>query len=246
LIRRIGTDLLQRVFAVVTMVGLLSWGIYGVLWTFPNDQGSILNGVLNGESSSTYCCGNGTIIRPDTEAQFIMIFRSNPTNPGSCGSCLLSNGEGWVTGPFTLMSASLPIFSFEKHYAVFTFAFTPPPSIGEVAQRFVPPWFSGPQGNVSESLHVSKYAGLENISPLFETSVLEISALGNYTLHYFNPGLGNATGKVIMGASSVVYSRPYLYPGIATIMVAGVFFFLTGFVSWRKPRPSAPRSPPPT
>jgi hypothetical protein len=245
LTRRIGTDQLQRVFAAVTIVGLLSWGIYGVLWTFPNDQGSILNSVVNGESPSTYCCGNGTIIRPSTEAQFIMIFQNNPTNPGSCGACLLSNGEGWVTGPFTLMSASLPIASFEKHYAVFTYAFTPPPSIGEIATRFVPPWFSGPQGNMSESIHDSKYAGLENLSPLFETSILEISAPGNYTLHYFNPESGNANGKVIMGASSVVYSRPYLYPGIATIIVAGVFLYLTGFVSW-KPRPSTPKSPPPT
>jgi hypothetical protein len=209
---------------------MLAWGIYAALWTFPNDQGSILNGVLDGEHSSTYCCGNGTIIRPESEAQFIMIFQTNPTNPGSCGSCLLPNGQGWVTGPFALTAPKLAFSSFQKYYAVFTFAFTAFTPLQQIAQRFAPPWFSGPQGNMSESISTSIYAGLRNlVTPFFETAILEISIPGNYTLHYFNAGSVNATGRVAMGPSSVVYSRPYFYPGLATIATAGIFSIINRF-----------------
>jgi hypothetical protein len=227
------------VFAAVTIVALLSWGIYGILWTFPNDQGSIINAVETRENPITYCCGNGTIIPHDTEAQFIMIFQTGPLPLGTCGSCLLPNGEGWVTGPFPLTASGLAFASFEKFYAVFTYTFT------AQAGPSSPLWYTGPQGNLSESLYTSHYAGLGGTSS-FETAILEISIPGNYTLHYYNVGPMTAIGMVIMGPSSVVYSRPYLYPSLATIAIAGVFSIITRFALWRKLSPSHSESPPPT
>jgi hypothetical protein len=205
---------------------MLTWGVYAVFWTYPNDQGSILNAVLNGESSVTYYRGNGngSIIRPHTEDQFIMVFKTNPGNGG--GGSISPDGKDFIVGPFMWTAPGPMTSTWEVPYAVFTFSF----SAQQPGSQFplFPLWFSGPQGNMSQSIHTSRYGGLPtNIGETFDTAILELSAPGNYTLHYFNNGSMNATGKVAMGPSTVAYSRPYLYPGATTIAFAGILSGVT-------------------
>ena len=243
LTRRIEISLLRIVFAAVAIVIMLTWGAYALLWTFPNDQGSTINAVLGGESESTYCCGNGTVIRPGSEAQFIIDFGTN-LKAGNCGSCLLPDRPGFVSGPFTWAAPGWAISSIQKYYAVFTYQF----SYTVKAQLPAAPreWFSGPQGNLSQSMYTDTYSGLENLLGHFDTSILEATAPGNYTLHYFNTGSANFTGKVVIGPSSVAFSRPYFYAGITTIVIAGIFSVITGFASWKNLRSSPTRAIPPT
>jgi hypothetical protein len=222
---------LRLVLAAVTIIMTLSWGVYAVLWTFPNDTGGTINAVLGGELESTYCCGNGTVIPAGSEAQFIIDFGAS-LKAGNCGSCPLPNGLGFVTGPFGWTAPGWGVSSIQKYYAVFTYQFSY--TVKEQLPAVIREWFSGPQGNLSESMHTDTYGGLNNLLGYFETSIFEATAPGNYTLHYFDTGSANFIGKVVMGASSVVFSRPYLYAGIATIVIATAFSGVTGFASRRK------------
>jgi hypothetical protein len=226
---------------------MLAWGVYSILWTFPNDQGSTVNAVLGGQYSSgystVYCCGNGTVIPPGSQAQFIIDFGTS-LKAGSCGACPLPNGLGFVSGPFPWTASGLwAISPIEKFYAVFTcqFAYTTKSSVPAPQV-----WFSGPEGNLSESMHTDTYAGLETLLGHFDTSILEASAPGNYTLHFFNTGSADFIGKVVIGPSTVAFTRPYLYAGIVTIAIAGMFSIVIGFVLWNRRQSSMLRALSPT
>jgi len=198
----------------------------------PYDQGGQTSAALNGEYEIAGYLGpngNGTMIRPGIEAQFIMDYQSS-TPPGSIGGTSLPpSGVGLVLGPFPWTTPQSTLSAFEVRYAIFTFEFSsqtgPAP----------PLWFSGPQGNLTLSLFTDKYGGLENTRPFlpFNTRIFQVSGPGNYTLHYINTGSKNSTGLVAMGPSSVTFTRPYLYAGATTITVAMAFSIVTGFI-WRK------------
>jgi hypothetical protein len=214
---------------------MLTWGVYAVFWTYPNDQGSILNAVLNGESSVTLYRGNGngSIVRPGTENQFIMIFKTNPGNGG--GAFMSPDGRDFIVGPFSWTAPGPVGPTWDVPYAVFTFSFSAKPG------PLSPLWFSGPHGNMSQFIHTDRYGGLPTtIGDHFDTDILELPAQGNYTLHYYNNGSMNVTGMVAMGPSSVVYSRPYLYPGTTTISFAGLLSVVT-VVLLRKKNPQPGR-----
>ena len=221
---------------------MLTSGVFLILWTSPTDQGGIINAAIEGEDY-TICCLNGTVIRPGYNAQYIMDFQTKvPTNVVS-ESYSLPDGKGYVTGPFLWTPPASTVSTFELRYGVFTFSFC----LGTVSCSFslgvpsnreaVNAWFSGPQGNISEYMTISKYGGLEGTSPqvLFFTAIVEIDAAGNYTLHYYNYGSTNRTGTVAIGLSSVVFSRPYLYAGAAIIVIAAAFGIVTEFVA-RRPK----------
>jgi hypothetical protein len=212
---------------------MLSWGVFAVVWTLPDDQGGIVNAVLNGEYESAGN-GNGTIIRPGFEGQFIMDYQIRiPAGIGS-GTSLPPSGVGFVFGPLLWTTPSLTISSFEVRYALFTFEFSS--QLGPAP----PLWFSGSQGNLTASLVTTKYGGVPSTRPFsnFQTSIFELAGPGNYTLHYFNSGTVNATGLVAMGPSSVLFSRPYLYAGVTTIVLALTFSVVTRFVLVRVRKPA--------
>ncbi len=227
--RRINTSRIHIFLTLLAIIAMLSWGVFAVVWTFPDDQGGIVSAVLNGEHESAGN-GNGTIIRPGFEGQFIMDYQVRIQAGIGGGTSLPPGGVGFVFGPVLWTTPSSTISSFEVRYAIFTFEFSS--QLGPAP----PLWFSGPLGNLTASLVTTKYGG----TPFggwfadFQTSIFELSGPGNYTLHYFNNGSVNATGLVAMGPSSVLFSRPYLYAGVTTIVLALTFSVATGFVLQRR------------
>ena len=212
---------MQLVLTGVAIATMLTWGVYAGLWTFPNDEGSIIQAVLNGEYQSGYYpgpSGNGTIIPAGSQAQFIVMYRTQNQGGGGGGSSLLPNGLGWVEGPHLWTTPSATPTSLAKYYAIFTISFIT--RTGYSGNATI--WFTGPQGNLTSSYNTSKHGGLDLI-PLrnFNTAILEASAAGNYTLHYLNRNTSaNVTGAVVLGPSLVTFTRPYLIPGLVTIAVA--------------------------
>ena len=225
----------------IVVVTLLTWGSYAVLAvsTFPSDQGSITSAALRGVSFASAYTGNGTVIRPNSQAQFLMAYQSKVVlNPNQAWpqSYSVPSGEGYGLGPFLATQPSSNFSSFEVRYAIFTFSFGAPGPLPPQGQPGA--WLSGPQGNMSQPTYGFSSTAISNF-PVPTTWILEIDTAGNYTLHYSNAQSANATGKVIMGSSSVVFSRsrPYLYVGLTTVGVAATFSVVTGFVSWRRTRP---------
>jgi len=74
------------------------------------------------------------------------------------------------------------------------------------------------------------------------TWILEVDTPGNYTIHFLNSGIANAAGLVAMGYTDIVFSRssPYLYVGIATIIVAAAEGIGIAVEEWKRPRRSGP------
>ncbi|HZY47542.1 MAG TPA: hypothetical protein VFE96_07060 [Candidatus Bathyarchaeia archaeon] len=221
----------QTVLTVVAIVVLLTWGIYGSLWTFPNDQSDTIQAVLSGEYQSIGYLGptgNGTIITPGSEAQFIMMYRAQGPPGVFGGSYNLPNGQGLAVGPFSSITPSTNIPNDAVNYAVFSYLFD------TASGKAIKLWFTGPQGNLTVSFVTSVKGGLDAFFPkssgpsVSGTNILEVSAPGNYTLHYVNTGTANETGKVEMGPSSVTYSRPFITPGLTSIAFAAVLAVFTG------------------
>lgn len=240
--RRIKTSQIHSLLTLIAIIAMLSWSVFGVLWTFPNDQGSTVNAVFNGENeAATYLGpnGNGAVIRPGSEAQYIVFYQTViPPNMGS-GTYNVPGGQGFASGPFLWTTPSSTASSYEVRYAIFTFEFTSQLGPGPLL------WFSGPQGNLTVSLYTNKYGGIVSPMPFsgFQTEIIQVSGPGNYTMHYRNNGSGNLTGIVSMGPSSVMFTRPYLYAGATTIVIGIAFSIVTGYVWRKKTRATAPPGP---
>jgi hypothetical protein len=231
---------IQTVLTVVAILALLTWGIYAVLWQFPNDQGSILQAVFNAENPSGDLGpkGNGTIITPGSEARYIIMYTGNPKPGFSAGTYSEPQGLGFDFGPFAWNMPSSSLTNHDVNYAVFSFLF------GTQSGKPSPLWFTGPQGNLSYSYITGIGGGLDDFLPKLSGStvsgraVLEASGPGNYTLHYLNTGTANENGWVEMGPSTVNYSRPYFVPAAITIGLGTGLAVFTALVPWRKSRKS--------
>jgi hypothetical protein len=228
-------DSIHIILSGMVFVALLTWGSYAILAvsTSPSDQGST-DAALRGVRIASSYAGNGTIIRPNSQAQFMMVYQDkvivNASQPWP-RTYSVPGGEGYGFGPFLTTQPSSNFSSFEVRYAIFTFSFSAPGPLPPQGQPA--PWFSGPHGNLSQPTYGFGSLALSNSASL-TTWILGIDSAGNYTLHYSNAQSANATGKVIMSSSSVVFSRsrPYLYSGLATVVTGAAF--LTSFALLRK------------
>ncbi len=236
----------RLILSGTAVIALLAWGTYAVLTvsTLPSDQASILNAVWNGENNfAANSIGNGTVMRPGSGAQYILMFQTNIPASKASGTYSLPAG-GYALGPLPWTSFNSSDSSFQVRYAVFTYAFSFLPG----PKGCCPVWYSGPLGNMSSSMGTSSYGGLNDFlgQPTgfgWHTSILEVDSPGNYTLHFFNSGAaGNATGRVAMGSSAVVFSRsrPYLYAGVTTEAIAVALAAITVLDLWRKPKLPGP------
>ena len=191
-----------------------------------SSPGGTVNAVFRGTYAwVTFALGTprGITIPPNSEAQFTMIFESIPAYNASNGwpqEFPVSGGEGVAVGPYFPSDPSSTLSPYTVRYAVFTCSFCAGAS-----------WLTGAQGQISTTY---------DISPPIDTWIVEVDSPGNYTLHFQNIGSTNATGQITMSYSLVVFtpSRPYLYPGLATIGVAVALSVATGLVSRRKPEAS--------
>jgi hypothetical protein len=160
---------------------------------------------------TTGVTNGGDTIKPGVGFQYISMFKAASAtccNQGPSGYTLPTGGS--VFGPLAWTSHNDTASSYDRMYAVFTdsFSFQPGPS------GCCPFWFSGPDGNTSQPfLNTGRYGGVEQYAGIrggfsWATSIFEVNAPGNYTLHFTNTGaMGNVTGRVAMGASIVTYSR---------------------------------------
>jgi hypothetical protein len=231
LARRINLTRLTLTLEGIVVVALLAWGIFAILTvstlTSPSSPGGIVNSVMAGATvSSTYSTDTpGAItILPNSEAQFTMIFESNPVYNASKGwpqFYPVTRGEGAGLGPFLPSDPSSSFSSYTLRYAIFTFSL-----------KYGATWLTGPQGQISATYDFN--------TPPAGNWIVEVASPGNYTLRFDNSQSGNATGQVSMSYSSVVItpSRPYLYMGLATIGMAVALPVATELASWRKPKTS--------
>ena len=182
-----------------------------------------------------------------------MTFEANIPGNVSPTARYRPGGLGYTFGPDPIDTTSNDSFPHTTTYAVFTFLFGwqlgpnggPVPSI----------WASSPSGITYRPTITSPgYAGVDlyamqgvaafNQHVGWFTWVLEVDTPGNYTIHFLNSGIASAAGLVAMGYADIVFSRtrPYLYVGVATIVVATALAISIGFEELRRPRnPSPPQ-----
>jgi hypothetical protein len=239
-----GINSIHVVLQGIVVVALLVVGVYGIVWTqtSPSDQASVISALLGRENNmvATGASNGGDIIRPGVGFQYILMFK---TASATCchqgASAYTLPTGGFVFGPLLWTSRNDTASSYDRRYAVFTdsFSFLAGPS------GCCPFWFSGPNGNISQPfLDTGEYGGLDQYAAIrggfdWATSIFEVNAPGNYTLHFTNTGaMGNVTGRVAMGASLVTYSRtqPYLYLGIGATAFAIIFAAVAALVYRRK------------
>lgn len=234
--------LIQTVLTVVAIVALLTWGVYAILWQYPNDQDSVLQAVFRGENPVNGYLGpngNGTIITPGSEARFIIMYTASPQGTFGGGSYLEPNGLDFAVGPYRWIAPTSGFTESNANYAVFSFQF------GTQLGKANPLWFTGPQGNLTVSFYTGIDGGLADFLPKLSgptvsgRNILEVSGPGNYTLHYLNAGTVNDSGWVELGPSTVNYSRPYFVPAAITFGLGSSLAVSTILAPWQKSRQTA-------
>ena len=208
------------IFAVAVVVTMLSWAIYAILWTIPNDQSGIVDAALQSEGSFADMLPFN--VTAGSEARFTVFFKT--TIPAGMGTGSYRTGEDYTVGPMPWTAPRATFTQFEVHYALYTLEYTVHPLNGGGIGPTI--WYSGPQGNVTavdlQSHQVGEYSKV----------AVEAPSPGNYTLHFLTSQSAYAAfGRMTMGASSVTFSRPYYSDGWITIGLTGAFSITTLYVS---------------
>jgi len=242
------TDLAKRILSLAAITALLIWGSWAIQFTqtSPGDDTSIANRADITPQVTTNMQGNATI-SPGAEAQYTMTFQANI--PGNIVPNVRArpNGLGDTFGPDPFDSTSNVTFPHKTTYAVFTFLFGW--QLGPNGGPLPTIWASTPSGIMYNPTIVAPgYAGVDlyakqgvaafNQHVGWATWILEVDTPGNYTMHFLNSGVANAAGLVAMGYTDIVFSRssPYLYVGIATIVVAAALGIGIGVEEWKRQR----------
>ena len=243
------TDLANRILSVVAISALLIWGAWAIQFTqtSPGDQANIANNTASFTPQTAVNTEGNATISPGADAQYIMTFETNIPPSVAPTARERPGGLGYTFGPDPFDSTSNVTFPHKTTYAVFTFLFgwQLGPNGGSVPSI----WASTPSGNLSNPTVVAPgYAGVDlyakqgvaafNQHVGWATWILEVDTPGNYTMHFLNSGVANAAGLVAMGYTDIVFSRssPYLYVGIATIVVAAALGIGIGVEEWKRQR----------
>ena len=244
------TDSTNLILMGVVVVALLSGGIFSLFWTYPNDQGSFNNAVLEGwqdptgswialNSQGCSSCIDGPVsvsIGPNSTAQYTVEFQT-ALSPGPLALLNYSKTQDvYAVGPFNWNPPS-STFPSIKQQVVFTYSFVDAVE-GGPQPRYSTVWFTGPQGNLSQTVHTLQYGGTDLYhGGLFGTSIIDANNAGNYTLHYYNPlTSASVAGMVVMGPSSVTFTRPYVYVGSVAILIAVAMVIATSLTFKKKMR----------
>ena len=244
------TDSVNLILVGVAVVALLSGGIFSMIWTYPNERGSINNAVLegwqyptgswlalNGQGCSSCIDGPVSVsVGPNSTAQYTVEFQAG-LSPNTLALLRYSQTQDtYAVGPFNWNPPS-SAFPSIKQYVVFTYSFQAV-LVGGPQPRYSTVWFTGPQGNLSQTVHSLQYGGTDLYhGGLFGTSIIDVNGAGNYTLHYYNPTTsGSVNGTVVMGPSSVTFTRPYVYVGSIVILIAVAMVIAAGLTLRKKMR----------
>lgn len=214
---------LNLTFALAAVAVMVSWGVYSVLWTPPINEATIVQNALERDVNRINL--NPRNVTAESEARYTVLFQTKI--PATEAPSTILAGENVAFGPVPWGPANTTFFQADREYAVFELEFT---LKGQSYTQNPTIWYSSPQGNITAAEFLSTFVGG------YSASALEVSSVGNYTLHFLNKPSTNATVKISMGWSPVTYqySRPYLYQGIATIGLAGTFTIITGYFSSRR------------
>jgi hypothetical protein len=226
-VRRIGWA--QLIFATAVVAVMLSWGLFAIFWTSPNEV-TIVQDALYADGNRLTI--NAFNVTAGSEARFTIFFQTNiPANVSSEGHV---DGENVAFGPVPWATPNVTFLRSELEYAVFTLEYTLHNANGGGYTQTPTTRYSGPQGNLTASNFYSTFVGE------YTASAVEAASPGNYTLHFLNKPSTNATGRITMGWSRVTHSnsRPYLYDGFMTIGLAGAFSITTVYVSWKRIPPA--------
>src|SRR6266699_1551657 len=213
------TDSVNLILVGVAVVALLSGGIFSMIWTYPNERGSINNAVLegwqyptgswlalNGQGCSSCIDGPASVsVGPNSTAQYTVEFQAG-LSPNTLALLRYSQTQDtYAVGPFNWNPPS-SAFPSIKQYVVFTYSF--------------------------------QYGGTDLYhGGLFGTSIIDVNGAVNYTLHYYNPTTsGSVNGTVVMGPSSVTFTRPYVYVGSIAILIAVAMAIAAGLTLRKKMR----------
>jgi DNA-binding transcriptional ArsR family regulator/ribosomal protein L40E len=207
----------------VMVLVLLAWGVFALTWTIPNDRVSIIDSVVHGQQETL---GIPLSVQPSTNRSYVLEMFHRPWTPG----------EGSITQPNGLRAYNLPMSSSSPweakvDYAVFSFlaAFKGGSNWSlwmTNPQGFLAPISCGLSCSIEYSPRIGSVASGFSISGLWFT---EMGTEGNYTLWMQNLGPGLVYGNVTMGASTVVYSRPYFLAGALTILPAAGYLGLAAY-----------------
>ena len=243
------TDLATRILSAVAITALLIWGAWAIQFTqtSPGDQASIANRADITPQIALNSGGNATI-SPGAEAQYIMTFETNISPSIGPTAHERPGGLGYTFGPDPIDTTSDATFPHTTTYAVFTFLFGW--QLGPNGGPLPTIWASTPSGIMYNPTIVAPgYAGVDlyakqgvaafNQHIGWATWILEVDTPGNYTIHFLNSGIANAAGLVAMGYTDIVFSRssPYLYVGIATMVVAAALGIGIGVEELKRQKP---------
>lgn len=208
---------------LVMMLVLLAWGAFALTWTIPNDRVSIVDSVIHGQPATV---GIPFSVQPATNGSFVLgMFRQSP-RPGQT-----SAGLGNAFMVYDVPRSSSNPWEVKVNYAVFSFV------VGFKGGSNWTLWMTNPQGflapiscglscNTDYSPRIGSIGSGFGVRGLWFT---EMGAEGNYTLWMENLGPGLVYGNVTMGASTVVYARPYFLAGILTIVPAAGYLGLATY-----------------
>ena len=246
---------LSPVFAGMAVLALvlllLGWGLSAMQWTILTTNNNVNDAVVNGElDSHTFSYS----IPQNVERDFrVGVYFVPPSSNAGIARVTSPNGTS-VIGPTPVSNTTTT-----TEYYVF-FSITNPNGSAVLV------WFTGPQGNLSQTCGVSAVvacrfeptppgSGLGPYSMFFQAPTP-----GNYTIHMLstqcvattNCTTTNATLRLTTAFSLITYTRPYYNAGLATAIISGasivVFIAIAGyrFVNRQRRIPSRRvGSPPP-
>jgi len=208
---------------LVMVLVLLAWGMFALTWTIPNDRVSIVDSVVHGQQVAV---GIPLSVQPSTNMSYVLEMFHRPPRPGEWST---AQPNEWRA--YNVPTSSSSPWEAKVDYAVFSFlaAFkggsnwtlwmTNP-------QGFLAPLSCGLSCSVEYSPRIASFLSGSSVRGLWFT---EMGAEGNYTLWMQNVGPGLVYGNVTMGASTVVYSRPYFLAGVLTVVPAAGYLGLAAY-----------------
>jgi hypothetical protein len=160
---------IRLILVGLVVVALLSSGVFALSWTYPNDQASMFYAALNGEqypnggwvplgnSSSGFFGPYVVSVGPNSTVQYTLEFRPG-LSKGTLSYVTSPIRNSYLWSPISWNPPS-PTTPSTRMYVIFTYGF-PQGTCACSPTRYSAAWFTGPQGNLSQSVQTVQYGGI--------------------------------------------------------------------------------------